>query len=74
MVEKYTSKREDRKIDWSPDYRFLLIPSMDDRVVPIVCVLDRHADFKVTKTFIGPFSSINCVRFSPKLVKLKTNT
>jgi WD40 repeat protein len=38
----YTSKREDRKIDWSPDFRYLLVPSLDDRVVPVVCALDRH--------------------------------
>ena len=66
-AEKYTSKREDRKIDWSPDFRYLLVPSLDDRIVPVVCALDRHRDFKVTKTFLGPFSSVNVVRFSPIL-------
>jgi protein HIRA/HIR1 len=40
---------------------------MDDRVVPVVCALDRHQDFKIAKTFIGPFSSVNSVRFSPVL-------
>lgn len=65
--DKYTSKREDRKIDWSPDYRYLLVPSLDDRIVPVVCALDRHRDFKVSKTFLGPFSSVNVVRFSPIL-------
>jgi protein HIRA/HIR1 len=29
---KHTSKKEDRKIDWSPDYRFVLLPNLDDRV------------------------------------------
>jgi hypothetical protein len=23
-------KRQDRKIDWSPDYRYVLVPSLDD--------------------------------------------
>ena len=69
QTEKYTSKREDRKIDWSPDCRYILVPSMDDGVVPVVCALDRHQLFKVSKTFIGPFSSVNTVKFSPVLVK-----
>jgi len=64
---KISSKRDDRKIDWSPDYRYVLLPSLDDKIVPFVCALDRQKDFKVCKTFMGPFSSINCVKFNPNL-------
>lgn len=60
------SKREDRKIDWSPDYKYLLSPSLDDKIVPVVCALDRQ-DFEVKFTFMGPFSSINCIKFNPLL-------
>lgn len=65
--QKYTSKREDRKLDWSPDFRYLLVPNLDDKVIPTLCALDRHNDFQISHTFIGPFSSINCIKFSPLL-------
>ncbi|EAR94477.1 TUP1-like enhancer of split protein (macronuclear) [Tetrahymena thermophila SB210] len=70
-ISKITSKRDDRKIDWSPDYRYVLVPSLDDKIVPFVCALDRQKDFKVCKTFMGPFSSINCVKFNPNLYENK---
>lgn len=62
----HTLKREDRKIDWSPDYKYILTPSLDDKIVPVVCAIDRQ-DFSVKFTYMGPFSSINCIRFSPRL-------
>lgn len=40
---------------------------MDDKEVPVVCALDRNQNFKVVKTFLGPFSSVNAVKFSPVL-------
>ena len=33
--------REERKIDWSPDCNFLLVPSLDDKLLPILCALER---------------------------------
>lgn len=66
-LTKLSSKRDDRKIDWSPDYRYVLVPSLDDKIVPFVCALDRQKDFKVCRTFMGPFSSINCVKFNQNL-------
>lgn len=63
---QFNSKREDRKIDFSPDFKYFLIPSLDDKIVPVVCALDRQ-DFDVKFTYMGPFSSINCIRFSPVL-------
>jgi len=65
-IEFFHSKREDRKIDWSPDYKYVLSPSLDDKIVPVVCALDRQ-DFEVKFTFMGPFSSINCIKFNPIL-------
>jgi len=34
-----------------------------------VCALDRVVDFKISHVFMGPFSSINCIKFSPVLYK-----
>ena len=62
-------KRQDRKIDCSPDYRYLMVPSLDDKQVPSVAQIDRTKDFSIVRTFIGPFSSINCLRFSPVLYR-----
>ena len=66
LAEMFNSKREDRKIDWSPDFKYILSPSLDDKIVPVVCALDRQ-DFDVKFTFMGPFSSINCIKFNPVL-------
>lgn len=42
---KYGSKREDRKIDWSPDYRYILVPTLEDKIVPMVAAIDRNDNF-----------------------------
>ncbi len=46
-----------------------MVPSLDDKQVPSVAQIDRTQDFKIIKTFIGPFSSINCIKFSPMLYR-----
>jgi hypothetical protein len=51
--------REERKIAWSPDCNFLLVPSLDDKILPVVCAIERQ-NFEVLYSFTGPFSSINC--------------
>lgn len=66
---KYGSKREDRKIDWSPDYRYILVPTLEDKIVPMVAAIDRNDNFQVKQIFMGPFSSINCVKFNPRLFR-----
>lgn len=33
--------REDRKIDWSTDCQFLLAPCLDDKLLPMLCAIDR---------------------------------
>ena len=67
------AKREDRKIDWSPDFRYLLVPALDDRTVPLVVSLNRKNNSSARCVFTGPFSSINCVKFSP-ILYLYNNT
>ena len=52
----------------SPDNKFIVVPSLDDKLVPIICALDRQ-DFEVKFTYMGPFSSINCISFNPNLYK-----
>ncbi|CAD8192363.1 unnamed protein product [Paramecium pentaurelia] len=64
-----TTKREDRKLDWSVDCRYLAVPNLDDKTIPTVAILDRNQNFQVVRTIVGPFSSINVVRFSPMLFK-----
>lgn len=64
---KCTSKRDDRKIDWSPDFRYLLVPALEDRTIPLVVALDRNKQFTVRSIFVGSFSSVNCTKFSPIL-------
>ena len=66
-AKNYNTKREDRKLDWSPDCRYLLVPGLDDRLVPSALLLDRTADFDVTFVFVGPFSSINALKFNPMI-------
>ncbi len=48
----------------------MLLPSLDDKVVPIVVGLDRQKDFAVSHIFMGPFSSINCIKFNPNLFRM----
>lgn len=66
-LKQFLAKREDRKIDWSPDFRYLLVPALDDRTLPLVVALNRNNNFAARCVFTGPFSSINCVKFSPVL-------
>ena len=56
----------------SPDFKYIVSPSLDDKIVPMVCAIDRQ-DFKITHTFMGPFSSINCVKFNPHLFIFENN-
>jgi protein HIRA/HIR1 len=38
--------------------------------VPTVAALDRTRDFAIARCYMGPFSSINCIRFNPQLYRL----
>lgn len=41
------------------------------KTIPTVAILDRNENFQVVRTIIGPFSSINVVKFSPILFKME---
>ena len=41
--------------------------------MPYIVALDRNKDFNFKGIFMGPFSSINCVKFNPHLYELPTN-
>lgn len=60
------------KIDWSPDFRYILAPSIDNKPISYVTALERNSAFSVKGLFMGPFSTINCVRFNPNLYQLPT--
>lgn len=64
--ELYVSK-EERKMDFSADLNYLLVPSLDDKKMPFVCALKRSNNFQVEYVFAGPFSSITCVKFLPAI-------
>ena len=63
-------KNQPLKIDWSPDFRYLVVPAIDDKPVPYVVALDRNKAFGFKGIFMGPFSTINCVKFNPHLYEL----
>ena len=45
----------------------MIVPGLDDRLVPSALLLDRNADFDVNFVFVGPFSSINALKFNPMI-------
>lgn len=47
------------------------MPSLDDKIVPVVIALDRDKDFQIGAIFMGPFSSINCIKFNPHIYNYK---
>lgn len=61
------SNRETRVIDWSPDGKNILVTSLDDRKLHVACVLERARNFDVGGIIGGPFTTITCCKFNPKL-------
>lgn len=68
--KRIVPKNQCMKIDWSPDFRYLVSPAIDDKPVPYVVALDRNKSFNFKGVFIGPFSTINCIKFNPNLYEL----
>ena len=60
-----TISKEERKIDFSPDLRYLLAPSLYDRKMPHICALDRQKNFEVAYVMGGSFVPITCIKFMP---------
>ena len=66
--QKHTSTvKEIRVMSWSPDFNYLVCPSLDDSKVSLAFSLCRGLNFKTTHAFIGHASSISCACFSPVL-------
>lgn len=59
--------KEIRTMSWSPDFNYLVCPSIDDSKVSLAFALCRSANFKITYAFFGHASSISCASFSPIL-------
>ena len=69
LSPKYSSlscKRQRRSLTWSPDYNFLIVPSLDDSIVPLACAIDRQ-NFEIKQCFFGHFSTINYVAFNSNI-------
>jgi WD40 repeat protein len=54
-------------MSWSPDFNYLVCPSIDDSKVSLAFALCRSMNFKITYAFFGHASSISCASFSPIL-------
>lgn len=59
--------KEIRGMSWSPDFNYLVSPSLDDNKVSLAFAMCRSQNFKTTHAFIGHASSISCASFSPNL-------
>lgn len=49
---------------WSPDFNYLVCPSLDDSKISLAISLCRGTNFNINHVFMGHVSSISCVRFS----------
>lgn len=63
--------KELRAMSWSPDFNYLVSPSLDDSKVSLAFSLSRAANFKTTHAFIGHASSISSAAFSPILYQFQ---
>ena len=60
-----TISKEERKIDFSPDLRYILAPSLYDRRMPHICAQDREKGFDIVSVMGGSFVPITCIKFMP---------
>ena len=56
---------ENRKIDQSPDLNYVLIPTLEDKKLPLAMGLERKNEFKVSAIYGGSFAPITVLKFIP---------
>lgn len=59
--------KDERKMEFTPDLNYLLVPSLDDKKMPFMCALRRSAGFVCEYVFAGPFSPITSLRCHPTI-------
>lgn len=59
--------KDERKMEFTPDLNYLLVPSLDDKKMPFMCALRRSTGFTCEYVFAGPFSPITSLRCHPTL-------
>lgn len=59
--------REERKIDISPNLKYVVIPNLDDKKLPVSFAISRDANFEIKHIFGGSFASVNTIKFVPRI-------
>jgi hypothetical protein len=59
--------REERKIDISPNLKYVMVPNLDDKKLPLSFCISRDSNFEIKNIFGGSFSSVNCIKFIPRI-------
>lgn len=57
--------REERKIDISPNLKYIIVPNLDDKKIPISFLFSWEANFNIIGVYGGSFASVNCIKFMP---------
>jgi WD40 repeat protein len=70
-LENINTVKETRNMGWSPDFNYLVCPSLDDSRISLAINLCRSNNFKVQNVFYGHVSSISCAKFSPNLYEFE---
>ena len=65
--ESIATVKENRIMSWSPDFNFLVCPSLDDNKVSLAINISRGGGFRVKNVFFGHISSISSAKFNPTL-------
>ena len=65
--ESINTVRDIRGMGWSPDFNYLVCPSLDDSKVSVAVNLSRSGGFRFKQGFLGHVSSISCAKFNPNL-------
>ena len=65
--ESIATVKENRIMSWSPDFNFLVCPSLDDNKVSLAINISRGGGFRVKNGFFGHISSISSAKFNPNL-------
>ena len=59
--------REERRIDISPNLKYIVIPNLDDKKLPVTFAISRDANFEIKHVFGGSFASVNTIKFVPRI-------
>lgn len=63
--------KDQRKMEFTPDLNYLLVPSLDDKKMPFLCAMRRSSGFQCEYVFAGPFAPITSLRCHPIIFESK---